>query len=265
MIVITVDGLNWKYAQEYYKDVFKKQSMKMIRCQVRPFAMQGANGTPIGLACLWSGEKIKNFHPSLYSKFEDKYKSESLQWLDKDGKPLDLIWNYFSNPKFYEKVCGDSPYYGEQYWKFYHNLPVKRVPCEELCVFVETYRKDYDLFWIHSSIVKTGTLSIGPYELGRHPSIIPYDEIRKNKQLKHDVYVLAIRRYKEVIKYLEEISGNQTIIVTADHGTLTDIPFTDEQIDEIPLIVNRDVDLTDINFQWDVKKLILRLKDAENI
>ena len=44
---------------------------------------------------------------------------------------------------------------------------------------------------------------------------------------------------------------------------MMDIPFTEDQIDEIPLIVNRKVDLSDIHFQSDVKKLMLRLKNEE--
>ena len=40
-----------------------------------------------------------------------------------------------------------------------------------------------------------------------------------------------------------------------------DPPLTPEQIDDIPIIVNRNVNLDDINYQWDIKKLILRLKN----
>lgn len=264
MIVVSIDGLNWKYAKDILKDTFKEQSMRMIKCDVRPFSMRGVSATPIGLTCLWSGERIKRLHPDFFTRFTDKYKTESFIWEDRNGNPLDLVWDHFDKPKFYEKVVGDSPYAGEQVWKFYHSLEdkgVTRVPCEELCIFVEAFRRDYDLFWIHSSVIKGAVLFPGPYELGRLPSLKLYDDIRKDKVLKKDVYLWGIKRYKEVIRYLEELSGYDTMIITSDHGTLTDLPFTNDQIDDIPVIVNRDVDLDDIRFQWDIKKLILRLKE----
>ena len=101
----------------------------------------------------------------------------------------------------------------------------------------------------------------GPYEMGRIPSLIQYDTIRKDKNLKRKVYEFGIKRYKEVIRYIEELSGNQTILITSDHGTWVDLPYDDTQIDEIPIIVNREIDLSDTNFQWNVKELILRLKN----
>ena len=122
MIIITIDGLNWKYAKDIYKDLFKEQSMRMIRCDVRPFSIQGVSATPIGLTCLWSGERIKNLHPNFFTRFDDKYKKDSFIWEDRYGNNLDLIWKHFKKPKFFEKVVGDSPYAGEQIWKFYHNL-----------------------------------------------------------------------------------------------------------------------------------------------
>ena len=91
MIVITIDGLNWKYAKEMFKGTFKEQSMRMIRCDVRPFSMQGVSATPIGLTCLWSGERIKNLHPDFFTRFDDKYKTESFKWEDRNGEPLDLV------------------------------------------------------------------------------------------------------------------------------------------------------------------------------
>jgi phosphopentomutase len=72
-------------------------------------------------------------------------------------------------------------------------------------------------------------------------------------------------RYKYVIQHIiNEMIKDQIVVVTADHGTGLVDPVTPEQIDEIPLIVNRQVDLSDINYQWDVKKLILRLHEEEN-
>ena len=64
----------------------------------------------------------------------------------------------------------------------------------------------------------------------------------------------------QVIRYIQEMNPNETIIISSDHGTWTDMPYDDRQIDEIPIIVNRKVDLSDIKYQWDIKKLILRLK-----
>ena len=73
---------------------------------------------------------------------------------------------------------------------------------------------------------------------------------------------MGITRYKQIIRYLQEMRPNETIVISSDHGTWTEPNYSDDQIDEIPLIVNRDIDLDDIRFQWDIKKLLLRLKDV---
>jgi hypothetical protein len=137
---------------------------------------------------------------------------------------------------------------------------VKFAPCEELSIFSEVAKNDWDLFWIHTSIVKTGVLSIGPYEMGRHPAIIPYDEIRKDKQFKKEVFLIGVKRYREVCKYLLNIRPDEIIVISSDHGTWTDIPYSDDQIDEIPVIVNRNIDLSNVNYQWDIKMLLLELQ-----
>lgn len=266
MIILTIDGLNFRTANELYLNLFPEQTMKMIKCDVRTFTDRGVNGTPIGLTCLWSGERIKNLHENFLVSFGKDGFNEQYKWLDKDNNELDLIWKHFDRCKYYEKVVGDSPYSGKQYWNHYHSLKqfgVKFPPCEELCIFSEIAKNDYDLFWIHSSIVKTGTFSIGPYEMGRHPAIVPYDTIRKDKVWKRNVYMLGVERYKQVIEFIKQTRPNDIIIITSDHGTWTDMPFTYDQIDEIPLIVNRDINIDDIRFQWNVKDFIIKMKEYD--
>lgn len=266
MIVISIDGLNWRAAEEVYKDLFKEQSQKKIYCNVRSLTeQQQFNATPPGLITLWSGVHTKNLDGNIFRKTFDN--NNPIEFIDKNKIPLDLVFNHFKRCKLYEKVIGPNPYADNtEYWTHYNNLKnmgVKFVPSEELCIFSEVAKRDYDLFWIHSSIVKGAVPFPGPYENSRIPSLISYDIIRKDKQLKRDVYMFGIRRYKEVIKYLLDINPNEIILITSDHGTMIDIPMTTDQIDEIPVIVNRNVDLSDINYQWDIKRLILRLKEME--
>ena len=268
MIIVTVDGMNWKTAKELYSDLFPEQSMRMIKCNVREFTQVPlrpggpiAGPTAVGLTCLWSGEKIRNFHPSIFeSKYEEGNKPYEYKTLD--GKPMDMVWDHFKNGKFYMKHQG--PNWQDNYkelFQHYYGIKAKRCPSDELCIFSETAKKDYDLFWIHSAIIKGGVFMPGCYEQGRIPTLLPYDEIRKNKPFKKYVYMFSIRRYKEVIRYLQDIVPDETFVISSDHGTMTEIPFTPEQIDDIPIIVNRKVDLSDIKYQWDFKKLILRLKN----
>lgn len=262
MIVVTIDGLNWRAAKEIFPKTFPEQSMKMIRCSVRPLTdPYGFNATPPGLVTLWSGESTKNLHSNIFRKSFEL--NTPIDFLDKDNTPLDLVWHHFKRGKLYEKVIGPNPYHNnEEYWKHYQHLKeigVRFVPSEELCIFSEAHKEDYDLFWIHSSIVKGAVFFPGPYEHGRIPSLRPYDEIRKDKALKKEVFMMGVRRYREVLRYLADIRPDQTIVLCSDHGTLVDLPFTEDQIDEIPILVNRDIDLSDINYQWDVKKLLLRL------
>ena len=265
MIVITVDGLNWKYAKDMYKDIFPEQSMRMIRSNVRSFTNTPDGGSPttVGLTCMWSGKHIKNLSDEIRStKHKDNV---PIKWVDRNGKKLDLIWDYFDKPKFSFRHQG--PNWLDDYKEFFvhfHSLEnVKRTPSDEMCIFAEASKDDWDFFWIHTAIVKGGVFLPGCYDKGRIPSLITYDEIRKDKKLKRDVYLFGARRYVEVIKWLQDIRPNDIFVISADHGTMTDIPFTPEQIDEIPLIVNRKIDLEDINYQWDFKKLLLRLKEME--
>lgn len=261
MIILTIDGLNFKYAQKYYSNLFPKQSMRMIKCDVRMHSDRG-NPTTLGLGCLWSGERIRRFHNNLYYKISEE--NRPVEWKLNNEKNMDLVFSYFNNPKFYEKVAGPSPYHNNEiYNKEYENVPAKKVECEEYCIFSEVAKQDYDLFWIHTSIIKTGVMMPGPYEQGRIPSVIQYDIIRKDKSLKKRVYEFGIMRYREVIRYLQQLAKpDEIFIITTDHGTLVDVnePLA-PQIDETPLIINRDIDLSSVNFQWDVKDFILKLKE----
>jgi len=182
----------------------------------------------------------------------------------KNGENMDLIFNYFKSPKFYEKVAGPSPYHNyETYQHEYDNIPAKKVECEEYSIFNEVAKKDYDLFWIHTSIIKTGVMMPGPYEQGRIPSVIPYDEVRHNKPLKKQVYEFGIMRYKQVIKYLQELAKpDELFVITSDHGTLVDIDAPlNPQIDDIPLIINRNVNLDNVRGKWNVKEFLLEIKE----
>ena len=223
---------------------------------------EGGQPTFVGLTCMWSGVKPKEFDENLFARHKD---NRPFKWIKKDGTKMDLIWDYFEKPKFQARYQGPNPYCnGEEYFKYNQSLEnVKRCPTEELCIFSEVHKKDYDFFWHHSSIIKSGVFLPGPYDQGRIPSLIPYDIIRKDKELKRKVYIFGITRYREVIRYIQDMT-DEIIVVSSDHGTMVDKPFTPDQIDEIPVIVNRkNIDMSDINFQWDFKKLILRLKELE--
>ena len=109
-----------------------------------------------------------------------------------------------------------------------------------------------------------GFIKHGPYEQGRNPVAIPYQEWRKDKPFKKKVYMFGLNRFKFMMEMLQDMCPDETIIVTADHGTGLEVPVPFCAIDECPIIVNDEVDLSDINFQWDVKKLLLELIDEEN-
>jgi len=271
MIIITVDGLNWKYAKEYYNNIFKEQSMRMIKCNVRMFTNKPlfdggptAGPTAVGLACMWSGEKIKNFDKNiLMAKYDEDNKP--YKYIKKDGTPMDMVWNHFDNGKFYIKHQGPNWMDNhKEMFLHYSDIKAKRCPSDELCIFNEAVKKDYDLFWIHSAIIKGGVFMTGCYEQGRIPTLMQYDEIRKDKVFKREVYIFSIRRYVEVIKWLQEMCPNETFIISADHGTMTDIPFTPNQVDEIPIIINKKMDLSPYNYQWDFKQFILDAKEKFN-
>ena len=267
MIVITVDGLNWKYAKELYKDIFPEQSMRKIKTNVRmytnsPLFAGGptAGPTAVGLACMWSGEKIRNFDKNiLMAKYEEDNKPYN--YIKRNGDKMDMVWDHFEKGKFYIKHQG--PNWMDNHKELmlhYSGINARRCPSDELCIFSEAAKRDYDLFWIHSAIIKGGVMMTGCYEQGRIPTLMQYDVIRKDKVFKKEVYIFSIKRYVEVIKYLLDICPDETFVISADHGTMTDIPFTPDQVDEIPIIVNRKMDLSKYNYQWDFKQLILDLK-----
>lgn len=268
MIIVSIDGINYKLAKEMLSDTFPIQSMKKIKCNVRVFSDTPEKGQPttLGLACLWSGKKIKQFHSNIFNRLnpvgrnqvDDNY---AIEYMDKNGKPLDLIFHHFERCKILISGHGPNPYHNNKEWfKFFSKVPnTKELPCEELVMPFEVLKNDYDLFWIHTSICKTGTMWPGPYEQGRIPSLIPYDVIRKDKPLKKKIFKFGVMRYKYLIQCIQEAKPDETIIITTDHGSMLEFPYTHEQIDDIFVIVNRKVDLDDINYQWDVKNLILKL------
>lgn len=268
MIVITIDGVNYETATELLSDLFKVQSMTKIKCDVRPWSDSPDKGQPtmLGLCCMWTGERIRNFDRNMHARVNPKYNENwNLDFKNKRGDPLDLVFDHFNNVKLFVTQQGANPYYNnEQYFKHFTNIKnTTLLPSEELSVFPAFYSKDYDLLWIHSGIVKMGVFQHGPYEQGRMPACIPFDEIRKDKTLKRKVHYFAVNRYKFVIQHCFEPFTDDIIVVSSDHGTGLSDEFDPKEVDEIFVIVNREVDLSDIKYQWDIKKLLLRLKEIE--
>lgn len=273
MIIVGIDGVCWDLAKEMLSDLFPKQSMRKIKCNVRSFTNTPLGGQPtvVGLACMWSGELIKNFDENIFCRLNpvDKTQAEDnypIRYIRKDGTPMDLVFNYFDRCKIFVTGHGPNPHHGmDEHFKFFSEVPnAKEIPCEEMAVLYEVHKDDWDLFNIHTSVCKSGVTTPGPYEQGRIPSLVPYDEIRKNKPLKELVFRFGIMRYKYMIQCMQEMRPDDIIIVTTDHGALIKPPYTLDQVDDIFVIVNReDIDLSDINFQWDMKKLILRLKELD--
>jgi len=267
MIIITIDGLNWDTANKYCKDIFENQNMKKIKNNVRLFTNTPDSGQPtlVGLTCLWSGEKIRNFDKNLFARVNPKYNENyKLSFKDKSGNDFDLIFNYFNKPKIQLSHHGGNPYSNnEKYFKYWTTLEpkVRICPSEEWCIIPELLKKDYDFFHIHTEIGKIGVLQHGPYEQGRMPACIPYDQIRQDKELKKEVYLFGLKRWIFIIKeYLSKMIDD-TIIITADHGTSLEKIFKPEYIDDIPLIINRDVDLSNVTYQWELKNFIVDLNE----
>jgi len=77
MIVVSIDGLNWKYAKKYFTNFFPEQSMKKVKTNVRFFSNKG-NPTTLGLGCLWSGKKIKSFDNNMYYKVSEE--NRAVEW-----------------------------------------------------------------------------------------------------------------------------------------------------------------------------------------
>lgn len=275
MICITIDGLNWDVTKEHFMDLFPNQSIKMIRNNVRVFTnnVQGGSPTPVGLFCLWGGTKIKDFYPKLLARtglIKDGIRQENypIHFIDKNGKKIDSVFNHFNKCKVQIRHSGPCPYKNnENYFQCFTELGdnVTLLESEDMAQFREFAIHDWDFLHIHTGIGKIGVLEPGPYEQCRLEAVKEYEEFRKNKPLKRKIWIAGMLRYKYVIQHIiNEMIKDQIVVFTADHGTGLVDPVTPEQIDEIPLIVNRQVDLSDINYQWDVKKLILRLHEEEN-
>ena len=269
MIIIGIDGLNWESALEYFNDVFPNQNMKMIYNNVRRYTNTPDKPQPTltGLLCMLSGEKIRDFDENLLQRFNPIYnENKPFNFIKKDGTPMELLFEAFEKPKIQYSHQGVNPYCNEEYFKYWTSLRphVKICPSEEWCIFPELFKKDYDLFHIHSEIGKVGVLQHGPYEQGRIPAMIPFEKIRKDKPFTKEVYLFGLKRWKYIIKeYISKMLPEETIVITSDHGTSLELPLNPKHIDEIPLIVNRDIDMSDIKFQWDFKKFIFRLKERE--
>ena len=69
MIIITIDGLNWRVASELFTDLFQTQSTKKIYNDVRLYTQDVSGGSPtvVGLFCLWGGKRPRQFHPSIFA------------------------------------------------------------------------------------------------------------------------------------------------------------------------------------------------------
>jgi hypothetical protein len=269
MIVIGIDGINWEIAEKWLKDLFPIQTMKMIKCNVREFSDTPEKGQPtvLGLACSWAGEKIKKFDSNIYNRLNPVNKTQeednyAIRYIDADGKDLDLIFNHFKRNKIFVSGHGPNPHCDmKEHFIYFSKVPnAFEMPSEEMAFFYEVWKDDWDLFWFHTSICKTAGPWPGPYEQGKVPSLIPYDIIRKDKELKKKVFEFGVMRMKYIIKCVHEMRPNDIIVVTTDHGSNLDTTYKQESIDDIFILVNKDINMDDINFQWDVKKLLLRLK-----
>ena len=270
MIVITIDGVNWEVASKMLHDLFPKQTMKMIKCNVREYSDTPEKGQPtvLGLACLWSGKRIKFFHSNIFNRVNPVNKNQeednyAIKYIDANEEPLDLVFNHFGRCKTFISGHGPNPHCNmQEYFKFFSEIPnCKELPCEEMSLLYEVAKKDWDLFWIHTSICKTANPWPGPYEQGRVPSLIPYDIIRKDKQLKRKVFEFGIMRMKYIIRCIQEMCPGETIVTSSDHGSNLDIQFKPESIDEIFVIINREIDLAKYEFQWDIKNLLLEVRN----
>jgi len=266
MIVITLDGLRWDTAEKYLKNIFQKQSMRMIKNNVQYYTNEPGKGQPttVGLVTLWSGLKPNQFHENLMHHIDPIYnKNMPYEFFDKDGKPMDLIWNYFNKRYFLCNAWGPNPMLnGELFFTHMNNLPAERRPSDELGFWRDIATLDYDLYWFHCTYLEYGYIKHGPYQQGLNPVVKEYKDWRHDKPFKKQVHEFAIKRFKFMINMLNDMTDD-VVVITSDHGTGLDNQIKQEDLDEIPVIVNRDVDLSDINYQWDMKKLLLRLKDEK--
>lgn len=263
MIVITLDGLRWDMADKHLRDIFPNQSMRMIKNTVRVHTATPGQGQPtvVGLVSLWSGVRPKLFDSNLLYHIDPKYnKNIPYEFITKNGAYMDLVWDHFDKNYFLCNAWGPNPMANyEKFFVHMDNVPAELRPTDELGFWRDIATLDYDLYWYHCTMMEYGFIKHGPYEQGRNPVAKPYHEWRKDKPFKKKVYEFGIKRFRFMMDMLQDMT-DEVIIITSDHGTGLEMPVPAEAIDNIPIIVNRNVDLSDINYQWDVKKLILRLK-----
>ena len=265
MIVISIDGLPYSFAKKYLSDTFKVQTMKSIKSNVIKYTNTPDKGQPtlVGLTCLWTGENPRVFDKNLMCQINPKYNQNyPVKLIKKNGDKMDCIFEHFNISKFYSTTWGPNPLANNEiYFKHFTEIPnLELLPTEENTMLYEL-TKPYDLIWWHTGTTISGSLRYGPYEQGEHPLIKPYREWRKDKSFKEIVWTLAVRRFKYLMQCIEDMT-NDIIIVTTDHGTLLS-DLNQNDLYNIPVIVNRDVNLDDVNYQWDIKNLLLRLKNEK--
>jgi len=266
MIVITMDGLRWDKAEEFLQDIFPNQSMRMIKNTVQYYTNHPGIGQPtvVGLTTMWSGVKPKMFHENLMHHIDPKYNQNvPYEFKLKNNKKMDLIWDHFDKGYLLTNAWGPNPMCnGEQFFSHMDNLPCERRPSDELGFWRDIVTLDYDLYWFHSTYIEYGYIKHGPYQQGRNPGIKPYSEWRKDKDFKRSVYEFGLKRFRFMIDMLNDMTDD-IVVISSDHGTGLSYDIKPSDVDEIPVIVNRDVDLSDINYQWDFKNLLLKLKDMK--
>jgi len=264
MIVITIDGMPYKLAKRCLEDTFKAQTMKEIKCNISKYTNTPEKGQPtlVGLVCLWTGTNPSQFDKNLMCQINPKLNQNyPVKLIKKNGDKMDSIFEHFNISKLYTTTWGPNPFSNNEiYFKHFTEIPnLELLPTEENTMLYEV-TKPYDLIWWHTGITIAGSLRFGPYEQGEHPLINPYRNWRHDKKKKEEVFEFSIRRFKYLMQCLEKMT-NDIIIVSTDHGTyLSDM--NPEDLYNIPIIVNRDVDLSKVNFQWDIKDFLLELKNA---
>ena len=263
MIVFTIDGLPYSFAEKYLNDTFKTQTMKKIKSNVIRYTNTPQQGQPtlVGLVCLWTGENPSKFDKNLMCQINPKLNQNyPVKLIRKDGSKMDCIFEHFNISKLYTTTWGPNPYCNNEiYFKHFTELPnVELIPTEENTMVYEL-TKPYDLVWWHTGTTISGSLRYGPYEQGEHPLINPYRNWRTDKQFKEVVWKLAVNRFKYLIQCIEKMT-NDVIVITTDHGTLLS-DMNQMDLYEIPLIINKDVDLSDVKYQWDIKDFLLKIKE----
>ena len=251
MIILTIDGLNWEVAQKYFMDLFEVQSTRMIRNNVRLYTNTSEMGSPtvVGLTCLWTGRKPRDFHPHIFArlgkiKYGHKEENYPIRFIDRNEEPMDTLFNHFEKCKVQATHNGPCPYLDDwiqedkfdehkSYFLSFTELGdnVTTLESEDLVQFREFCLKDWDLLHIHTGIGKLGILQPGPYEQCNLYAVNEYEHHRRNKAEKKVIWINGMIRYKWVIQnvIIPMISKDEVVVVTADHGTMLEEPFTPEQ------------------------------------